>query len=67
MRMNPKEGVSRNDLIQDEDKKRFWTFHTGLNRLALKEWEENWTKLIFTKASVIVFFFFNIFIDNQIK
>lgn len=26
----------------------------GLNRLALKKWEENWAKLIFTKASVIV-------------
>ena len=54
MRMNPKEGVSRKDLIQAADKKQFWTFHTGLNRLALKEWEENWAKLIFTKASVIV-------------
>lgn len=54
MRMNPKEGVSRNDLIQAADKKQFWTFHTGLNRLALKEWEENLAKLIFTKASVVV-------------
>ena len=36
MRMNPKEGVSRNDLIQAADKKQFWTFHTGLNHLALK-------------------------------
>ena len=54
MRMNPKEGVSRKDLIQAEDKKQFWTFHTELNRLALKEWEENWAELIFTKASVIV-------------
>lgn len=26
----------------------------GLNRLALKKWEKNWAKLIFTKASVIV-------------
>ena len=26
----------------------------GLNRLALRKWEENWAKLIFTKASVIV-------------
>ena len=42
MRMNPKEGVSRNDLIEAEDNKQIWTFHTGLNRLALKEWEENW-------------------------
>ena len=42
MRMNPKEGVSRKDLIQAEDNKQIWTFHTGLNRLALKEWEENW-------------------------
>ena len=54
MRMNPKEGVSRKDLIQAEDNKQIWTFHTGLNRLALKEWEENWAKLIFTRASVVV-------------
>ena len=54
MRMNPKEGVSRKDLIQAADKKQFWTFHTGLNRLALKKWEENWAKLIFTRASVTV-------------
>ena len=54
MRMNPKEGVSRKDLIQAEDKKRIWTFHTGLYRLVLKKWEENWAKLILTKASVIV-------------
>lgn len=54
MRMNPKEGVSRKDLIQAEDNKQIWTFHKGLNRLALKEWEENWAKLIFTRASVVV-------------
>ena len=54
MRMNPKEGVSRKDVIQAEDNKQIWTFHTGLNRLALKEWEENWAKLIFTRASVVV-------------